>query len=294
MNRKKHDENPWGKGAERAAAFDEGGNPEKWLRFGLDKIPHPWMTALGPFAESAAAIKTGCNPADIARVLGGACIYRCGGVFNRLPLGFLWEVLTVAMCAKVMKVEGIVSYPIAEECRQQPQLEAEYKKLGEKLTFVTGKLGETLGIKLSAFCEETCYKPDDITPADLYGLFFPFSDSPQLQMHPRGEPGEEKLIDAFASYCASYRYPPGGLRETDLVVGGIHLAKSVLLGLGGKGTYLATVPFPSFEDERCMMVDHHDAPTLGSEIDFPDSWWPDGQVKKILGHSLASLLKMII
>ena len=127
---------------------------------------------------------------------------------------------------------------------------------------------------------------DDVDPSALYGLFATFSDQAQRRAYPFGEPDEDRILRAYASYCGRYRHPPHGLGSGDLVVEGIHVAGSVLLGVGRRAPYLATVPLPSLLRQEQLMVDDPAVPSVAEAGKYPSDWWPSRLVERVLGLEL--------
>lgn len=293
MTNQTHKSTSWGLGADRAMAVGEG-DPAKWAALGLEPITKEWMDALGPLGEIAAAIRPNQPPDAVTRVVGGPCIYKSDGDFDRLPISVVWETINVILFAKVLNVEARITIPVGEECFRAPELTGKYLEMGKKLTAVVDSLAKELDLDLKTVWRTEKCTAGDIKAEDLYGLFFPFADTPKLKNHPAGEPDEKVLLEAYTGYCAAYRNQPGGLKDTDLVVDGIHLSRSVLIGIGKNGTYIPAAPLPAFESEDYMMIDEIIIPVISEEWDIPEGWWPDVMTRKILGHSLESIRKMIV
>lgn len=281
-------ESSWGKGADRAIAMGEG-KPEQWASLGLRQIPDPWRKSLGDVFENTIAMFGNQLPKDIRRVIGGACIHRSCGILRKLPVSFLWEVLTIAMVAKMLNVEGVILIPLAEEVHRCPQQRDKFLYLGQELSDVVPRLGKDLGVSLTSYWHPVCCNLKKVDRADLYGLFAPFADSFRLRTYPFGDPEEKRILDTYESYCGRYQHPPKGLQGSDLIVEGIHVSKSVLLGIDSQASYLATVPLPSLHNQNQVMVDSIVVPTIEKLIEYPEPWWPNDLLKKVLKHDIESV-----
>jgi len=286
---------PWSEGAKHAVAFGEG-NPEAWLRLGLGPLPEAWQKQLQPIDELLVGLAAldSVVPDEIGRVAGGACIHRSQGIFDRLPISFLWEILTIAMVGKLLRQPVTILLPIAEESAREPSLRTAYHDLGSRVDDAVQHLGMMIGVTMKA-----CWSPrlgylDNVPSSELYGLFHPFSSSERLRSYPFGEPDEEAQLRVNASYCARYRTLEGGSRRDDLIVEGIHIAQSVLLGVHGRANYLATVSLPD-RTGRQLQIDVTPAIYIHQAIIQSDhNWWPNRMLVNVLGLDLESLRRHFI
>ena len=134
MARMEESVDSWGGGAARAAALGEG-NPEAWEKIGLVPVSPEWREDLQQIDDLCVAWYGVGNirAESIRRVVGGACIHRSEGRFADLPIAFLWEVLSIAMVAKILCRPATVLLPVAEESLRAPGLRETYLGLaGEK------------------------------------------------------------------------------------------------------------------------------------------------------------------
>jgi hypothetical protein len=272
------------------------GNPEAWQRLGLGPLPEAWQRRLQSIDELVVgfAARESILHDAIGRIAGGACIHRSRGIFEQLPVSFLWEILTLAMVGKLLHRPVIILLPIAEESAREPSLRSAYHELGSRVRDVLRRLGMTIGVTMKAYWSPQLEHLDNVPAPELYGLFHPFSSSPRLRSYPLGEPDEDAQLRLNASYCARYRTLEGGLRRDDLIVEGIHIAQSVLLGVRGRASYLATVPLPD-RTGRQLQADVAPAVSICQAAVQPSpDWWPNRLAIDILGLDLESLRRNFI
>ncbi|MBA3534048.1 MAG: hypothetical protein H0T73_19175 [Ardenticatenales bacterium] len=279
---------PWGLGATYAEAMGEG-SPAQWQALGLEPLPTAWQESLGSLSQASIGITRPCSPVAVRRVLGGTCIHRSEGVFLQLPYSVLWEVLTVCMFAKQFRSPAVILLPIAEESCWHADLLPQYQEMGLQFQEALPRFGEQLGVELSGHWQEQCGTVDTIEQAGLYGLFAPFSDDPKRLSYPFGETDEALILKVYESYCSLYAMPRMGIQPGDLFVEGIHLARSVLLGLSNRATYVATVPLPSPHDPQQFLIDLPHVPRLAEPYLFPTHWWVNALLQCSFGLTLNAL-----
>lgn len=285
----------WSKGAKHALDLGEG-NPEAWQRLDLRPLPGPWQERLQSTDELLVGLASPkfVLPDAIGRIAGGACIHRSRGVFEQLPISFLWETLTVAMVGKLLDRSATVLLPIAEESAREQSLGPAYHELGSRLADSVQRLGAAIGVQLKAYWKPQLERLEGVANMELYGLFHPFSSSPRLRCYPLGEPDEDAQLRLNASYCARYRTWEGGLQCNDLIVEGIHVAQSVLIGVRSRANYLATVPLPAPTGHQ-LQTDATTTTSISQTFtpQNPD-WWPNRLAINIFELDLESLRKILV
>jgi len=137
----------WGGGAARAAALGEG-NPEAWEKIGLVPVSPEWREDLQQIDDLCVAWYGVGNirAESIRRVVGGACIHRSEGRFADLPIAFLWEVLSIAMVAKILCRPATVLLPVAEESLRAPGLRETYLGLAGEIRQAVQALSSALKV----------------------------------------------------------------------------------------------------------------------------------------------------
>jgi hypothetical protein len=276
----------WGGGAAHAASLGEG-NPKGWEKIGLVPVPPEWREHLQEIDDVCVAwYGVGpIRPESIRRVVGGACIHRSEGRFADLPIAFLWEILSIAMVAKILRRPATVLLPVAEECLRSPALREAYLGLGEEIREAVQALSSAIKVAIDVYWSPQIWKLDNVDRSNLYGLFYPFSSSGRLRAYPFGEPAEDRLLEANGSYCARYRHIEGRLHADDLVVEGIHVAQSILFGICGRANYLATVPLTNSGKEG---AEPNPGLALSKPVaDCPE--WAEQILRRIFGLNLESL-----
>lgn len=278
-------------GAARTVLLGEG-DPKQWATLGLGELPIEWTQALGSVARLAAAIRRPVSPASIRRVLGGVCIHRSGGNPLDLPITALWEVVTILLVARRLGASAMVLPPIAEEVFLRPDLAVAYRQFGRRLDRAVGVLGTELGVPV--LCHEAPRLADapDIPVTSLYGLFHPFATEGPCRIYPLGRSDEQKILQAHRSYCARYSSVPEGLSEGDLLCEGMHIARSIVLGVADVPVaYLATVPMPAHGISNRQMSAGSVVPAITQPR--PQQWdWVDHELVAAVGMPMEPLRRL--
>ncbi|WP_034761728.1 hypothetical protein [Rossellomorea vietnamensis] len=278
-------------GARKAMELKEG-NPRAWQEQGILPLSTEWEEKLESLTQIAIG---GYNlPQEpVKRVIGGVCIYKSNGEYDQLPLSFLWEILVVAMFAKKFKVEGLILVPIMEESHNYPSYEAHYQTLSSKISRLVDRLSEFLGVHLSATHANHLFE-GEISKRELYGLFQPYTDNPKLKLYPMGVSNEDQILKGYESYCLRYRYPAGDVGKENLIVDGVHLSQSVILGIEKQAAYIPTLPILSLEaNENCFMVDSKNVPTMYDDVSFENVEEWNSLIEENLGFRFEEIVKFV-
>ncbi|MGD6892504.1 hypothetical protein [Bacillus mobilis] len=268
------------------------GSPTKWESQGIIPLSESWGHMLGPISSICLG---GYNLEDrrVERVIGGICIYKSNGEFEKLPLSVLWEVLVVAMFSKKLQVGGLILVPIMEEAHNYPMYKDKYLKLFPLIEKFITQLGELFNVRMEAYYTNRLFT-GEIDPKELYGLFHPYTDNQRLRLYPIGHSNEQNILMGYESYCLRYRYPKESISMTDLVIDGIHLSKSVITGIDKSAKYIPTLPIPSLnQEESCLLVDSVDVPTIFDIPSFENISELNELLKEVLGYQLEEILEVI-
>lgn len=279
----------WGQGAEAALTMGEG-EPQLWANAGLRPLSRPWLDCLSPIANNVVGFMGKLVPTSVSRVIGGFCIYRSEGEVSQLPLSMLWEILSVVMVASKLGVPCVLLPPIAEEAHRMPNYATSFYKLGRLLNKALPQFAACLDVELTVQYRDILSEDKSINLDDLYGLFYPFSQTPELQTYPLGRLDEYQILRAHESYCARYQNITPEPTCFDLYCEGLHVVKSVRVGIRGTGaSYLATVPLPAYDDMSRPMTDLKDVPMICETLPPVYGWWPDQLVQEMFGMNFEEL-----
>lgn len=243
-------------GRNKALKLGEG-NPYLWEKMGITSLDKEWSSSLDDLSELiVGGYNLNQNQNKIRCVVGGVCIYKSQGKIEKLPLSFLLETLNVFIFSSKFGVTGKILLPIAEECHNYPFLNVEFKNIGIQLASLISELSNLLNIKVETSLSKKI-RYGFLPIEKLYGLFNPFTLDPLKSAYPLGEINEEDLLKGYESYALRYRYLDNSkIDNSYLIIDGLHLSKSVIIGMEERGQYLVTSPFPSlFGYEHCLLVD---------------------------------------
>lgn len=277
-------------GAVEAQRLGEG-RPEHWEKIGIVPLSSQWTDRLG-ILERLAVGGYNVDERPPSRVIGGVCIYKSGGSFRELPLSFLWELLVVYMFAKQLRVNGLVLVPIAEEIHNYPNRKDAYLRLSEDIKILVKKLNTFFNINVCVDCSKQLGR-GGVKRRELYGLFHPFTSDLLLRLYPLGDPKEEEILKVYESYAV--RYSTAAVKPTDLIVDGIHLSRSVIVGIGNSASYIPTLPLRSLDrHETTLLVDSRYNPSLftpdidlGGVVDYLEVF------EKVMDVKFMDLLKFV-
>lgn len=280
-------------GSERSIKLGEG-NEESWEKLSIYPLDNNWRVRVNDLVD---IIVGGYNLSshEIKRVIGGCCIYKSQGKIELLPFSFLLELLNIFIFSSKMNVKGLVLLPIAEECHNYPVLKNDYEKLGKTIEIIISSLSDSLDVSVSCNISKKI-NGGIIKRQNLYGLFHPFTKDPVKAVYPLGDIAEDKIIKGYESYSLRYRYVNSSrVSNNCLIVDGLHLAKSVIIGLDKQGQYIVTSPFPSLlPTENCLLVDSHYNPSI-LDLDYEllgKLEYFDEILKKELNKSLLEIIKI--
>ncbi|MFH1469116.1 MAG: hypothetical protein ABIO70_32310 [Pseudomonadota bacterium] len=282
-------DHPWGEGARLAQAMGEG-DVAAWTALGLTAPPAAWRQALAGLTPLPVAFSGDLTPATTRIVCGGACIHRSDGRFERLPASFLWEVLSVALVGGALRRPAVVLLPIAEEIQRAPQRRCDYLALGPRIQVAAARLGAALGVDLQAHWGSALSPLEGVAVERLYGLFAPFSPSLDRRTYPFGEPDEAEVLRTYASYCARYRQIP--VASGTLLVEGIHVSASVMIGRRADSAFLATTPMPALGESQRLMVDCGAVPDLAAPLPQDPHGWPERLLRGATGLGFEDLRRL--
>ncbi|QHE60378.1 hypothetical protein FHE72_04475 [Rossellomorea vietnamensis] len=197
------------------------------------------------------------------------------------------------MFAKKFKVEGLILVPIMEESHNYPSYKAHYQTLSSKISRLIDRLSDFLRVHLSATHANHLFE-GEISKRELYGLFQPYTDNPKLKLYPMGVSNEDQILKGYESYCLRYRYPAGDVGKEDLIVDGVHLSQSVILGIEKQAAYIPTLPILSLEaNENCFMVDSKNVPTIYDDVSFENVEEWNSLIEENLGFRFEEIVKFV-
>ncbi|RQW19076.1 hypothetical protein EH196_19225 [Bacillus sp. C1-1] len=269
-------------GAKKAIELNEG-DVSLWKQQNILPLSQDWLRKVGCLSDILVG-GYNINDSFTNRVIGGGCIHKSGGEYKKLPLSFLWEALVVFMFCKKLNVPGIFLIPIAEEAHNYPDNRRRYFLLSKKIKKLICRLSEKFEVQVIARHSNRLYS-GEIEVNYLYGLFQPYTSNRALKYYPLGDKYEKEILQGYESYCLRYRYPHGEINYNDIVVDGIHLSKSVILGLGSRAKYIPTLPIKSLY-ENCLLVDSSYNPSIFEDIDYRKVKFYNEIIESVLGFNL--------
>lgn len=284
-----HSLDGWGPAASYAMRSGEG-DPDGWRAAGLrelnvhDRLPDPLraitvgVAATEPGFVKASAVA--CHP----------CLGRSSGVVEQLPVSVVWEAAVGWIAAKSLGVPLEIGLCIAEEMLQYPAEAEGFRRLGERLQRALASVSTYVDVPTVVRLHHT--PPEQVLPIPaerLYGLFTPF----QPGRYPEGHPGADAVLEAFRMYCSRYAEVVSAAPDA-IVIEGVHLCRSVLLGTGSAGRYLATaaLPDPTGEPRLVQDVPAKDRVMIGGWDRLPADWWPEHACRRALGIGLRELARI--